>query len=172
MDNCSQTQAFLPMLLSGQTQTICSPEAICHGVPINIALLSAAVLVQAQCHISHDIQTWAGSCLSSRNSGYFPEAIMWMCPETFCQSSFCILRAVQPFLDSSAITEELAAQVQYGHQSALQIFILRLFQCLKDTTAFLHTSYLVVGCVTWFGKQLPDFFFSIPCELKDNIVFS
>lgn len=72
-----------------------------------------------------------------------------------------------------AINEELAARVAYRYQSALQIFTLRLFQCLKDWAAFLSTSNCKLRCLIGFGKQLldfpPSYFFSALCKLKDKL---
>lgn len=71
------------------------------GAPTNIPHLSTAFLVPPPCHVSVASRPGLAPVQSLQKSGCFSEAIVWMCPEQFCQSSFGILRVVQPFFDSS-----------------------------------------------------------------------
>lgn len=132
-----------------------------HGALTNIPHLSAARLVQAHCHISVLSRPGLTRVQSSRNSRCFSEAIS--CGYALRSFVKAASSSVGLFNLSyiAAITEELAARVAYRYQSALQVFVLRLSQCLKDWAAFLRTSNCKLGRLIWFGKQILDFFSSL-----------
>ena len=142
--------SYLARLKPLAVQKLCS-----RGAPTNIAHLSAAFLVQAWCHISVASRPGLARVQSSRQRPSCGCALRHFAKATSASLELFDLSQI------AAIIEELAVHVAYRYQSALQIFILRLFQCLKDWTAFLCTSNCKSGCLIQVGKQLPDFFFPL-----------
>lgn len=120
-------------------------------------------MVPHQC----DIGPGLAPVQSSWKSRCFSEAILWMCPEMFCDNTSIILRAVKLSLDSSYPRTTCSSHFADFPSEAVSV--------LEDGSALLHTSnYQLVFDLVWNLRHFIFFlpllvFFCILCKLKGEL---